>query len=1311
MEKKNNNYSKVMFLFPKTKTITMIKQIIASNEFDHRFYNNEYGYNLSEKKAVEHYILFGASRGLNPNNNFSTKDYIKMYKDVEESDINPFYHFLKYGKSEGRFATQRLKQLKTEEQIIVDTICQSALFDLEFYQKQVGQQFDDKINAALHYLREGAKEGYDTHLLFSTSYYYKKNLDVSAKKLNALHHFLVFGSRELRTCCELFKPEYFLSQLTGDELDLAKVSPLEYFLKNPKSAKPFALYDHKYYEVQVGRKVSNALVNYLKGGYKQGFSLHPLFDNDYYLENNSLMDEVPLISYLKSNDKYIRVHPLFDPTYYVARHKGVRDLSYDLLSHYIACGSKLNFWPNPVFWPQHYTSQVKLEELECFDSHLTHYVLKGDKVGVEPNPWFNPVFYRDMYSFISKLGITSLEHYLQDGWKDHFLPSDKFFPKYVKSRYQIPNDVEPLHFYMENIMGDVTCPPYAWRDDGPEYIQWETVKAHFSIAEEKQRTPKVSIIIPVYNNFSYTLRCLYSIAISVDATDYEVIIADDKSTDETFSKLSQLSNVKYILNEENLGFLLSCNNAAKAAKGEFLFFLNNDTAVIDGWLDNSVKVFEENEQVGLVGSKLLFPNGILQEAGGLLWHDGAANYGKWDDPNRPEYSYLRKSDYISGAAILLKTALWETVGGFDNRYAPAYCEDSDLCLTIRNMGLKVLLQPESKVVHFEGVSSGTDLSTGIKKYQVINSQKLNEKWIRLLKSNGSSKDFSVNDVGRSNAPKLLIVDAIFPTPDQDAGSLTVWYYLKIFRNLGMDITFIPTNLNYSPGYVEQLQAIGVRCLYRPYVSNLEEYFLNVKENFDIVMLYRVWEGGRLIELVKKKLPRAKIIFDTVDLHFVREEREAMLETKEDVSRAKLVKAAQTKSRELYLLEAADTSIVVSYYEEKFLKKSFNIKNTTVLPIILDVPGCKRGFDDRKDIAFIGGYQHTPNVDAVLYFFENIWAEVKRSIPGIKFYVIGSKPTKELLRLSEKDEDIIVTGFVEELDPYLDRLRLTIAPLRFGAGIKGKVGSSLSYGVPCITSKVASEGMGLKNGRDILMSSTDEEFVQNLLSAYSDKVLWEKLSTNGIQFVKENYSVEVMTTKLSNLLYKINAKPFSSVNPFSGQEEVFRLTEEGPTNNWLCSLNSLLTDRMVAKKLISFANIITHSNSESFDSATKKLESHSIQFDFINSKTNILSRELFLNFNLRLGGGSSIIDKTIAIGAFEAKDIEELKKLIVKGNNYYRIYLAIDGTKISKMNFEKLFLSLHKYFDGLNLDYSIEQDDSLAFLGKMHCLVTIRNQKK
>lgn len=263
----------------------------------------------------------------------------------------------------------------------------------------------------------------------------------------------------------------------------------------------------------------------------------------------------------------------------------------------------------------------------------------------------------------------------------------------------------------------------------PTFIQALDLK---SIAFPKVISPRVSIIIPVFNKVLYTYNCLLTLLACDTEISQEIIIVNNASTDET-AALSAQGTFHIINNLENQGFVQACRQGAEIANGEFVLFLNNDTQVMPGWLSNMIKIMEADPTVGITGSKLIYPDGRLQEAGGIIFNDASGwNYGRLQDPTLPQFNQSRAVDYCSGASLMIRKSLWELLGGFDMRYAPAYYEDTDLCFAARQAGYKVFYCHESEVIHHEGVTAGTDINSGYKAFQAINHDKFREKWQAVL---------------------------------------------------------------------------------------------------------------------------------------------------------------------------------------------------------------------------------------------------------------------------------------------------------------------------------------------------------------------------------------------------------------------------------------------------------------------------------------------------------------------------------------------------------------------------------------------------
>lgn len=648
------------------------------------------------------------------------------------------------------------------------------------------------------------------------------------------------------------------------------------------------------------------------------------------------------------------------------------------------------------------------------------------------------------------------------------------------------------------------------------------------ISIETSSQPLVSIIVPIYGKCDYTLRCLASVAENTTGIPFEVIVVDDCSPDNSVELLKAVNGIRLVCNEVNQGFIRSCNNGALAAKGKYLCFLNNDTKVLPRWLDELLRTFQEFPGSGLAGSKLIYPDGTLQEAGGIIWQDGSAwNFGRNQNPDLPVYNYAREVDYCSGASILVPKALFEELGGFDEHYLPAYCEDADLALKIRDRGYRVIYQPLSVVVHYEGVTSGRDETQGAKSYQVVNMQKMFARWkarLQTYQKNGQNLDLAKD---RMATRRVLILDHCTPTPNEDAGSVLAFNTFLLLREMGFQVTFIPEdNFLYMPGYTEALQRVGIEVLYRPYVKSVEEHLLEAKDRYDLVYLLRPKVVERNLDLVRKHCPRAKVLYHTVDLHFLRMEREAKL--LDDPAKASAAK--DMKEVEFSAIKGADAAIVVSTNELELLRPQLPNEKIHLFPLIMDVTGTEVGYKARRDILFVGGYQHTPNVDAVQYFVAEVMPYLRDRLPGVRFYAVGSKPPAEILAL--ESEDVIITGFVEDLPPLLDKMRVSVAPLRYGAGIKGKIGTSMAHGLPVVATSLAAEGMLLTADKNILVADDAEAFAEAIVRVYENESLWNELSESGQHFALQEWGVEAAWVSLSNILDDIGFSTTRSQLPLS-----------------------------------------------------------------------------------------------------------------------------------------------------------------------------------
>ncbi len=624
--------------------------------------------------------------------------------------------------------------------------------------------------------------------------------------------------------------------------------------------------------------------------------------------------------------------------------------------------------------------------------------------------------------------------------------------------------------------------------------------------------PLISIVIPVHNKCEYTFHCLEAVLANSIDVSYEVILVDDASTDDTSEMLPSMGQLRVLTNQTNLGFIGSCNRGAGAANGEFIVFLNNDTAVQSGWLGALLRTFYARSDAGLVGARLIYPDGRLQEAGGIVWRDGTAwNYGRGDDPSRPEYCYLREVDYCSGACIMIARDLFERLGRFDDHYAPAYYEDTDLAFRVRSAGRRAYYQPQCKVIHYEGVTSGTSTGSGIKHYQEINAGKFFERWRTVLESHAPNGLMPEQEKERTVNRRVLVIDRYIPSPDRDSGSVRMRNLLQVLQKLSFKVTFVADDLDYRQPYAGQLQEIGVEVLYAPYVQSIEGYLGQHGADFDVVILSRADVAERHIDTARRCCPRARIVFDTVDVHFLRERRLADLTGREALARS----AEARKRQELNIARRADTTLVVSPVEKDVLAQEVPDLHVAVVTNIHDAVGTTNPFSNRRDMVFVGAFDHPPNVDAVQYFIGDVLPRVCATVPNIRLHVVGSNPPPILRALAS--ETVLIRGHVANLQPLFDSVRLSVAPLRYGAGVKGKINTSMAFGVPVVATGVAAEGMHLIHGTDVLIADDAENFAQAVVALYNDPDLWGRLSTAGLANLEQYFSFAVAQRQLGAAL--------------------------------------------------------------------------------------------------------------------------------------------------------------------------------------------------
>jgi GT2 family glycosyltransferase/glycosyltransferase involved in cell wall biosynthesis len=625
--------------------------------------------------------------------------------------------------------------------------------------------------------------------------------------------------------------------------------------------------------------------------------------------------------------------------------------------------------------------------------------------------------------------------------------------------------------------------------------------APFQVASSQ--APRASVVIPVYNHFPHTLACLRALAGHPPSVAFEVIVVDDGSSDDTQACMGRIAGVRYHRRSENGGFIAACNDGARLARGDTLVFLNNDTVPQPGWLDALLGTLDAQPDAGLVGAQLIYPDGRLQEAGGVVFADGSGwNYGRFESVDDPRYAYLRDADYLSGAAIAIPRALFLQVGGFDVRYAPAYYEDTDLAFAVRDAGRRVVYQPAARVVHDEGTTSGNDVGSGAKAYQVRNRERFAAHRSAELAAQPAPGTLPSPAVLHRTQRQVLIVDALTPRPDRDSGSVRMVHLMQLLRAQGAHVVFLPANREHAGRYTDALQQMGVEAWYAPFAQRAPGWLREHGHRFHTVLLCRHYVASELLPLVRAHAPQARIVFDTVDLHYLREQRAADLSGDGALRRASL----RTRASELDVIARSDVTLVVSEAERALLSRDAPQARVEVLSNLHRVAGPGLPFARRKDLVFVGGFRHPPNTDAVAWFADAVFPLIRARLPDVRFHCIGSDATPAIQALGERD-GIDVHGHVPDIDPFMDGCRIAVAPLRYGAGVKGKINLSMAHGQPVVATACAVEGMHLRDGDDVLVADDPAGFAAQVVRLYEDASLWERLARGGLDNVARHFSLE------------------------------------------------------------------------------------------------------------------------------------------------------------------------------------------------------------
>ena len=584
-----------------------------------------------------------------------------------------------------------------------------------------------------------------------------------------------------------------------------------------------------------------------------------------------------------------------------------------------------------------------------------------------------------------------------------------------------------------------------------------------------------SLVIYQIQNLDKLSACLESVAHAFKSFGYEIILISPAQTTMNFLKdypsIKVISECKIVAKE-----------LAKKTNGSKIIFIQCNSAFYGNWglqlAEASSKLFEAS------CSKIVNQFGLTAETGFNIIGNKIVASNLAELPEHPFANSLKQVDFCSANGLVIEKFLLEN-GQVTLDFSQKSIElGKNILNAARKSNINLTYHPLLTIVNHQY------------NFDEIASLKL-----ELAPYPNYRKT-------------ILLIDDIIPTPNQDSGSNRIFELMKLVKSFGYHILYVPCDANKTPKYFEKMVNEGFEVLYGYPNRKGMLKLLNIRlKTVNIAWLCKP-HNNEIFKYIFDNYKHIKWIYDTVDLHFVRIEREALLTN--DHNLLKLAKT--TKSTELQFAKKADLTLAVTNDEKNLLLEN-GIKNVAVIPNIhtLKTNLTDKKFSQRNGLLFIGGYRHKPNIDAVLWLVNEIMPLFWEKLPDVKITLLGSYPPTQVSNL--ENNQICVPGFIEDVSPFFYESRVFVTPLRFGAGMKGKIGQSLEYGLPIVSTDIGVEGINLQDGKNVMIANDKITFAQKMITLYTNETLWNEIRTNSTSSLTP-FTPQAIRKQLNDLLKSI-----------------------------------------------------------------------------------------------------------------------------------------------------------------------------------------------
>lgn len=647
------------------------------------------------------------------------------------------------------------------------------------------------------------------------------------------------------------------------------------------------------------------------------------------------------------------------------------------------------------------------------------------------------------------------------------------------------------------------------------------LKSEARLVFNAEGLPRVSIIIVVWNSVHLTYKCLKAL-LDEQATNecpaFEVIIFNNASSDLTSEFLARVDGIQVINSNENIGFLLGCNQAANSARGEAILLLNSDAFVRQGTLHAAYTTLCSRQDIGAVGGRIILPSGVLQEAGSIVWADGSAvGYCRGASVELPAAMYRRQVDYCSGAFLMTPSSVWRDLQGFDESYVPAYYEEVDYCMRLRQHGLVVMYEPWAVIDHFE---FGSEKKQGDSmKLMLRNRERIvitHQEWLGTKAwSPAESNLLKACNVAMPKVGRLLVFDDQVPFTALGAGLPRMRALLNFAAQNGWQVTFFAM-------LKRDFKWEQVRREFNPEIEfvtdvpqeNIESFLKARRGLFDTILISRPPNMKVLndcFDHCPELLNGCRLIYDAEAVFSLRD----MLLSKIKGEEKDTDFYAKAIDEEIAIGRYADAITCVSQAESLEFSKRLSA-TVTVLNHAIATSAQSAPFQDRFGFLFVGVLleAHSPNRMGLAWFVKQIWPKIRKAIPDASLQVVGHISPEHADILSE---GVIIRGAVDDLKEVYNQARVFIAPVQFAAGIPIKVIEAAAAGLPVIGTQLMTRQLGWTSGVEIQDADDPVQFAEKAVKLHDNHEAWVTQSNLALNRVKVEFSNAGFCERLLSVL--------------------------------------------------------------------------------------------------------------------------------------------------------------------------------------------------